>query len=129
MTDNERCVEEIALATFALVTGRDPIDGQPVRTENAVLYLTDWWVERALLEEDDPTVRSPGALPQLNAPQALALIDRFWRTQPCSVCRRRGSECSHRAPARADFVAYAAALDERAAVDVRTRAPGATLSL
>ena len=129
MTDGERCVQEIALATFALVTGRDPIDGQPVLTENAVLYLTDWWAERALLEEDDPTVRNPRTLPHLNAPEALALIDRFWRTQPCSVCHRPGSECSHRAPALADFVAYAAAFDQRAGVVVRTPAPAATVSL
>ena len=129
MTDGERCVQEIALATFAFVTGRDPIDGRPVRTENAVLYLTDWWAERALLEEDDPIVRNPGALPQLNAPEALALIDRFWRTQPCSVCERRGSDCSHRAPALAQFVAYAAAVEEPAGIDLRPPVSAAALSL
>jgi hypothetical protein len=107
MTDLEQCDHEIALATFALLTGCDAVHSHPVTADDALLYLFDWQQERAVLLAQDATttMHRPQHLPILDAPEALRFVDRFWQNQPCSVCGQPGAECTHRAPALADFVA------------------------
>jgi len=44
-----RTEREIALATIAVRTGLDPVDGKPVSAGAALLYLTDWIMEQRII--------------------------------------------------------------------------------
>jgi hypothetical protein len=106
-----RCEREIMLATYALMTGRDPVDCRPVSVSDALLYLTDWEMERTYIiraQEQTtmrPTSTSQTQTPQLSAAETLAAVESFWQDQPCSVCATPGATCPHRAPAFAQFQA------------------------
>ena len=48
------------LATYALMTGRDPVDCQSVSVSDALLYLADWEMERQILRnQETPAMLTP----------------------------------------------------------------------
>ena len=115
MTDLEKCDYEMALATFAILTGRDPVNCQPISVDQALLYYFDWQHERAVLTAQEP---SPNPRPK-HLPVLPRLLD-SWLKHPCSTCDRPGAQCSHRAPVLADVLALVQAV-------VGPATPGSTL--
>lgn len=93
------------------MTGRDPIDCQPVRLDDALLYLADWQIERTLLMQEKAN-KMPAFTIDLPTyiPRPLAAVESFWRKQPCSACDAPGTDCPDRAAALADFVALTRAV-------------------
>ena len=106
-----RCEHEIVLATYALMTGRDAVDCKPVSVSDALLYLTDWEMERAyILSNQETTMLTTSNTPTQTPPRVLSFIETFWRDRPCSVCNTPGATCPHRAPALADFISLVRAV-------------------
>jgi len=104
--DIARCDREIALALFAVTTGRDPVEGHPVALADALLYLTDWESERARLlpQPENPMLDTTLGTP-ITPHEAIAVMRSLWQKEPCSVCAAVGSGCVHRAPSLASFIA------------------------
>lgn len=96
--DLARCEREIMLAFYALMTGRDPVYCKLFSISDALLYLTDWQMERQILTvQEKPTMPTiSGTLAPTRA-DVLAAVESFWQQQRCSVCTTPGSTCLHRA--------------------------------
>ena len=115
-----RCDHEIMLATYALMTGRDPVDCQSVSVSDALLYLADWEMERQILRnQETPAMLTPtqAELTQPTPVEILAAVHTFWRQQPCSVCNTPDATCPHRAPAFAEFEALIRGLEPNAVAE------------
>jgi len=109
--DIARCDREIALALFAVTTGRDAVDGHPVALADALLYLTDWESERDRLlpQPENPMLNTTLGTP-ITPDEAIAVMRGLWQKEPCSVCSAVGPDCVHRAPSLASFIALMTAV-------------------
>lgn len=98
------CRQDVALAYFGVITGRDPIDGTPFHIGDALIYLADGTPKLSCLE--GPAMTSPALA--LDPAAALTLVTEFWDHQPCSVNGSHGHSCEHGAAGLREFLAFAA---------------------
>ena len=113
-----RCDHEIMLATYALLTGRDPVDCKAVSVSDALLYLGDWETERQIIRNQEAPVMVtsiPAERRQLTPADLLTAVQTFWQQQPCSVCAAPDATCPHRAASFAEFEALMRRVEPNAA--------------